>query len=106
MDNAEVQRTNWDFVVGDNAASKVGDIFWFGPLKPLSKLMFQTPLVNAFIMGSFVYHDYVWYPFEGRKVVDEWLENTEWGQLFLSYGNPFAEEKKGLLQRLVPGFAR
>ena len=106
MDNAEVQHTNWDFVVGDNAASKVGDVFWFGPLKPLSKLMFQTPIVNAFIMGSYVYHDFVWYPFEGRKVVDEWLENTEWGRLFLSYGNPFADEKKGLLQRLVPGFAR
>jgi len=106
MDNAEVQRTNWDFVVGDNAASKVGDVFWFGPLKPLSKLMFQTPIVNAFIMGSYVYHDFVWYPFEGRKVVDEWLANTEWGRLFLSYGNPFADEKKGLLQRLVPGLAR
>ncbi len=49
-------------------------------------------MVNAFIMGSFVYHDYVWYPLEGRKVVDDWLENTEWGQLFLEYGNPFAPE--------------
>ena len=92
MDTAEVKRTNWDFVVGDNAASKIGDLFWFGPFKPLAKLMFQTPMVNAFIMGSFVYHDYVWYPLEGRKVVDDWLENTEWGQLFLQYGNPFAPE--------------
>ena len=89
MDTAEVKRTNWEFVVGDNAASKVGDLFWFGPLKPLAKLMFQTPMVNAFIMGSFVYHDYIWYPMQGRKVVDKWLDNTEWGQLFLEYGNPF-----------------
>ncbi len=89
MDTAEVKRTNWDFVVGDNAASKIGDLFWFGPFKPLAKLMFQTPMVNAFIMGSFIYHDYIWYPLEGRKVVDDWLQNTEWGQLFLSYGNPF-----------------
>ena len=92
MDTAEVKRTNWDFVVGDNAASKVGDLFWFGPMKPLARLMFQTPLVNAFIMGSFIYHDYIWYPSEGRKIVDNWLANTEWGQLFLRYGNPFAEE--------------
>ena len=35
MDLAEVQRTNWEFTVGDNAASMVGDLFWFGPLKPL-----------------------------------------------------------------------
>jgi uncharacterized protein (DUF362 family) len=89
MDTAEVKRTNWEFVVGDNAASKVGDLFWFGPLKPLAKLMFQTPMVNAFIMGSFVYHDYIWYPMQGRKVVDKWLAETEWGQLFLEYGDPF-----------------
>jgi uncharacterized protein (DUF362 family) len=92
MDTAEVKRTNWDFVVGDNAASKIGDLFWFGPFKPLAKLMFQTPMVNAFIMGSFVYHDYIWYPMEGRKVVDDWLQNTEWGQLFLEYGNPFEKD--------------
>ena len=93
MDIAEVKRTNWEFVVGDNAASKVGDLFWFGPLKPLAKLMFQTPMVNAFIMGSFVYHDYFWYPLEGRKVVDKWLDETEWGKLFLEYGNPFEGPK-------------
>ena len=80
--------------MGDNAASKVGDLFWFGPMKPLAKLMFQTPMVNAFIMGSFVYHDYIWYPTEGRKVVDKWLRETEWGQLFLSYGDPFEEERR------------
>ena len=99
MDTAEVKRTNWDFVVGDNAASKIGDLFWFGPFKPLAKLMFQTPMVNAFIMGSFIYHDYVWYPLEGRKVVDDWLQNTEWGQLFLSYGNPFEGAGAGVFSR-------
>lgn len=109
MDTAELKRTNWDFVVGDNAASKVGDLFWFGPMKPLAKLMFQTPMVNAFIMGSFVYHDYIWYPSEGRKVVDRWLAETEWGQLFLEYGNPFAEERReqsglgSLIPKLVWG---
>jgi uncharacterized protein (DUF362 family) len=90
MDTAEVKRTDWEFVVGDNVASKIGDLFWFGPFKPLAKLMFQTPIVNAFIMGSFVYHDYIWYPLQGRKVVDGWLQNTEWGKLFLEYGDPFA----------------
>jgi len=103
MDTAEVKRTNWDFVVGDNVASKVGDLFWFGPMKPLAKLMFQTPMVNAFIMGSFVYHDYIWYPMEGKKVVDKWLAETEWGQLFLKYGDPFAGEPKARgLGRLNP----
>ncbi|NOY25379.1 MAG: DUF362 domain-containing protein [Oligoflexia bacterium] len=104
LDTAEVKRTNWDFVVGDNAASKVGDFFWFGPMKPLAKLMFQTPMVNAFIMGSFLYHDYFWYPTTGRKVTDKWLAETEWGKLFLTYGDPFADQQRqgGLLQRLRP----
>ena len=103
LDNADVKKTNWDFVVGDNAASKVGDLFWFGPFKPLAKLMFQTPMVNAFIMGSFVYHDYIWYPLEGRKVVDKWLKETEWGQLFLEYGDPFADEGGRSLSRVFSG---
>ncbi|RME28575.1 MAG: DUF362 domain-containing protein [Deltaproteobacteria bacterium] len=101
LDTAEVKNTNWDFVVGDNAASKVGDFFWFGPMKPLAKLMFQTPMVNAFIMGSFVYHDYIWYPLQGRKVVDRWLHDTEWGKLFLRYGDPFEKKARGLA-RLRP----
>ncbi|MFT5682146.1 MAG: hypothetical protein ACI8RZ_003064 [Myxococcota bacterium] len=101
LDTSDIKKTNWDFVVGDNAASKVGDLFWFGPLKPLANLMFQTPMVNAFIMGSFIYHDYIWYPTKGRKVVDKWLEETEWGRLFLSYGDPFADERKGL-RRFLP----
>ena len=104
MDTAEVKRTNWDFVVGDNVASKVGDLFWFGPFKPLARLMFQTPMVNAFIMGSFIYHDYIWYPGQGRKVVDKWLAETEWGRLFLSYGDPFADERKGL-SRFIPSMS-
>ena len=78
LDRADIQKTNWDFVVGDNAASKIGDLFWFGPFKPLARLMFQTPMVNAFIMGNFVYHDYIWYPTQGKKVVNKWLQETEW----------------------------
>ncbi|MEC8379152.1 MAG: DUF362 domain-containing protein [Myxococcota bacterium] len=107
LDNSDVMKTDWKFVVGDNAASKIGDLFWFGPFKPLAKLMFQTPMVNAFIMGSFVYHDYIWYPTRGRKVVNDWLEGTEWGNLFLQYGNPFAnEEKPSGLGSILPRFSK
>jgi uncharacterized protein (DUF362 family) len=106
MTNAELKATNWNFEVGDNAASKIGDLFWFGPLKFMSELMFQTPLVNAFIFGSFVYHDYIWYPSEGRKIVDQWLTQTEWGQLFLQYGDPFASESQKSLRDLLPAMLR
>ena len=103
LDRADVEKTNWDFVVGDNAASKIGDLFWFGPFKPLARLMFQTPMVNAFIMGSFVYHDYIWYPTQGRKVVNKWLQETEWGALFQQYAPTNADaEPAGILSRLRP----
>ena len=103
MDKSDVQKTNWNFVVGDNAASKVGDLFWFGPFKPLGKLMFQTPMVNAFIMGSFFYHDYLWYPMKGKKVVQKWLDETQWGQLFQEYGPAF--QSSGMRDKLKSKFA-
>ena len=80
----DIKDMNFGFQVGDNAASRVGDLLWFGALKRLQKLMFHTPLVYAFVAGSFVYHDYVWYPTAGKKRIDPWRA-TPWGKLFESY---------------------
>jgi hypothetical protein len=74
--------------VGDNAASRVGDVLWFGPLKGLQKLFFHTPLVHAFSFGSELYHDYYRWPFRDRAVFDVWRRTTEWGALFDSYAHP------------------
>lgn len=81
----DISNVNLGFEVGDNGASRVGDIMWFGPLKPLQKLFFHTPLVNMFIFGSAFYHDFYWYPTKGKKIVRDFQENTEWGRLFRSY---------------------
>jgi uncharacterized protein (DUF362 family) len=81
----DVSDVNLGFEVGDNGASKVGDIMWFGPLKPLQRLFFHTPIVNIFVIGSAIYHDYYWYPVKGKKVVKDFQENTEWGRLFQQY---------------------
>jgi len=80
----DIRKENWGFTVGDNTASKVGDLFWFGPLKWLQRLMFHTPLVYFFIFASAFYHDKIWYPFKAGKIVKEWYK-TQWGQLFLKY---------------------
>jgi uncharacterized protein (DUF362 family) len=81
----DVERENWGFVTGDNAASSVGKLFWFGPMRWLQKLMFHTPIVYAFICASAVYHDRIWYPSKGKKVVNDWLTNSPWGRLFADY---------------------
>jgi len=82
---ADVSGESWGFSVGDNAASTVGDVMWFGPLKRFQKLFFHTPLVNAFILGSEFYHDYYRWPMKDRKVFESWCENTHWGKLFDAY---------------------
>jgi uncharacterized protein (DUF362 family) len=81
----DVSKENWEFVVGDNAASKVGDVMWFGAMKPLQKLFFHTPLVNVFVFGSEAYHDYYRWPRKDQKVFEDWKRTTAWGQLFSAY---------------------
>lgn len=83
--DVDVMEENWNFHTGDNAASAVGKAMWFGPLKFLQKLMFHTPLVYLFILGSAVYHDQIWYRMRGRKIVKQWLSESPWGQLFAAY---------------------
>lgn len=81
----DISNESWDFRVGDNGASLVGDLLWFGPLKGMQKLFFHTPLVNIFILGSELYHDYYRWPWIDRKVFRRWLADTGWGQLFHRY---------------------
>ncbi|MDD5459098.1 MAG: DUF362 domain-containing protein [Phycisphaerae bacterium] len=83
--DVDIEKENWGFVTGNNAASCVGKMFWFGPMRWLEKLMFHTPVVYMFILASAVYHDRIWYPSKGKKVVNEWLENSPWGHLFAHY---------------------
>ncbi|MBN1496280.1 MAG: DUF362 domain-containing protein [Spirochaetes bacterium] len=81
----DVSKVNLNFSVGDNLASTVGDLLWFGPLKALQKLMFHTPLVYIFIMASAVYHDRVWWNLKGRKILAAWKAESPWGQLWDRY---------------------
>ena len=83
--DTELADQRWGFSVGDNGASMVGDLMWFGPLKRFQKLFFHTPLVNLFVLGSEAYHDYYRWPLRDRKVFEQWKEQTHWGQLFDYY---------------------
>jgi uncharacterized protein (DUF362 family) len=83
--DADAGRENWRFSVGDNLASRVGDVLWFGPLKRLQKLFFHTPLVYVFVAGSYLYHDFLWYPAFGRRAVRRFVRTSPWGALFARY---------------------
>jgi uncharacterized protein (DUF362 family) len=83
--DADLANESWGFHVGDNGASRVGDLVWFGPLKPVQNVLMRTPLVNLFILGSEVYHDYYRWPARDRRVFESWLANTPWGEMFQEY---------------------
>jgi uncharacterized protein (DUF362 family) len=91
----DVSRESWGFKVGDNGASVIGDLMWFGPMKRFQKLFFHTPLVNAFIFGSEAYHDYYRWPLKDRRTFETWKEETPWGRLFAAYERGEAERVTG-----------
>jgi uncharacterized protein (DUF362 family) len=76
----------WHFIQEDTFASRGQKLIYHGPLKPLEKVLLQSPLVPWSYFASNFYHNVYWYPFVGRKRVQAALE-TPWGQLFRSYGD-------------------
>ncbi len=83
--DTDLGNESWNFTVGDNAASRVGDLMWFGALKKAQNFFFRTPLVNFFIFGSEAYHDYYRWPVKDRMVFEGWKKDTTWGRLFERY---------------------
>jgi len=81
----DISGMNFRFSVGDNVASRVGDLIWFGPLRRIQRLFFRTPLVHLFVFGSFIYHDWIWWPLVGKSRMDELQKKGEWGRFFANY---------------------
>lgn len=88
---------NFRFTVGDNAVSRFGDLVWFGPLHGLQKLLFRTKLLYLFVFGSFLYHDYLWYPTLGKRRAERYKRTSKWMRLFESY--PESEGETGAAGR-------
>ncbi len=80
-----VLKENWRFQVGANFATGAGLMLWRSPLKVFQNLLFHTPLVHGFVAASAIYHDKVWYPMNGDKVVQNWINTSPWGNLFTQY---------------------
>jgi len=80
------QEQPWHFIQEDTFASRGQKMIYHGPLKPLEKVLLQSPLVPWSYFASNFYHNVYWYPFVGRKRVEAAL-NTPWGRLFEAYGD-------------------
>lgn len=86
LGDAEELEHPWGFIQEDTFASKGQKMIYHGPLKPLEKVLLQSPLVPWSYFASNFYHNVYWYPFIGRKRVEAALQ-TPWGRLFKDYGN-------------------
>ncbi len=80
------QEEPWGFIQEDTFASRGQKMIYHGPLKPLEKVLLQSPLVPWAYFASNFYHNVYWYPFIGRKRVEAALQ-TRWGKLFEGYGD-------------------
>lgn len=81
----DISEMNFRFSVGHNLISRIGHLLWFSPLKRIQKLLLQTPLVYAFVFGSHLYHDRIWWPFVGKRIMEVIQANTDWGRFFAKY---------------------
>jgi hypothetical protein len=59
-----------------------------GPLRFLERILLHSPLVVWAPFASNVYHDWMWYPTVGKKIIRGFMK-TEWGALFRSYRDKF-----------------
>jgi uncharacterized protein (DUF362 family) len=81
----DISNVNWNFSVGSNAVKVAAAIFWFGPLKRMQNFFFRTPVVNLFVLGSEIYHDYYRWMLIDKPVYKKWMKQSPWGRLFASY---------------------
>jgi hypothetical protein len=79
----KISKTNFGFKTGRSPVVFMDQVLRtkYPILEPL---LFHTPLFKMCILGSEVYHDYVWYNTTGRKRVREFMK-TKWGEKFNEY---------------------
>jgi uncharacterized protein (DUF362 family) len=81
----DISDVNFHFTGSKNTfASKGQKAIYWGPLKPLEKILLRTVLTPWSYAASILYHDVFWYNIIGRKRVKNALQ-TKWGRLFLNY---------------------
>jgi hypothetical protein len=69
---------------GNTFASRGQKAIYWGPLKPVEKLLLRTVITPWSYIASILYHDVFWYNLIGRQRVRRALQ-TKWGNLFLRY---------------------
>ncbi len=80
----DIKKVNWNFNVGNTFASKGQKLIYWGPLKPLEKILLRSWLTPLAYIASNLYHNKYWLNIIGRKRIDKAMK-TKWGELFNKY---------------------
>ena len=81
----DISQVDWGFSGVENTfASRGQKLIYWGPLKPMEKMLLRSPFVGWAFLASNLYHNGYWLKTKGRKRIQAAL-NTEWGRLFESY---------------------
>ena len=81
----DISEVNWRFKASESTlASKGQHLIYWGPLKPLERLLLRSPIVPWAFLASNLYHNQYWLRLIGRRRVRAAMK-TGWGRLFQSY---------------------
>lgn len=81
----DVSNVNWKMRGSENTfASRGQKLIYWGPLKPLEKILLRSPIAPWSFAASNLYHNIYWMRFIGRKRVRAAMK-TGWGRLFRQY---------------------
>ena len=81
----DISDVNWRFNgSGNTFASRGQKMIYWGPLRPLEKLLLRSFLTPWSYLASVLYHDFYYMARHGRSRVKEALA-TPWGRLFKKY---------------------
>ena len=81
----DLSGVNWGFSGSENTfASRGQKLIYWGPLKPLEKLLLRSFLVPWAYLASNLYHNVFWMNLIGKRRIREAMK-TGWGRLFQSY---------------------
>ena len=85
VEGFDISGTNFHFTKDEDTFVSWGQkqIYW-GPLKPLEKLLLRSPIVPWSYAASNLYHNRYWYKRVGKKRIDAMMQ-TQWGRLFDQY---------------------
>ena len=81
----DISDVNWRFKASESTlASRGQHLIYWGPLKPLERLLLRSPIVPWAFLASNLYHNQYWLRLIGRRRVRAAMK-TGWGRLFQSY---------------------